>query len=258
MEHFIETVRKYPCLWNTTAIEYRDQELKDAAWAEVMKETDLSSVKEVKLKWKKLRDSYRDALKRQSEMLAKDPSNPTKKNYPWKYMGLMQFLQPYMSNRKKPVESSGFQAPPAPDNGHAQNGVDGHSSDESESEAESSPKRKNCEQLTVIDRKLDYLCKAQSKRQFTEAQYQERKREAPAVTVDPLDIFFNSMCQSTKRFPFPTQIKIKKTLFNAVIEAEEALVAEQQSYASLWAQGAGSSSSSEAGEPADDDRPRPS
>lgn len=43
MEHFIETVRKYPCLWNTAAIEYRDQELKDAAWAEVMKETDLSS-----------------------------------------------------------------------------------------------------------------------------------------------------------------------------------------------------------------------
>lgn len=43
MDYFIETVRKYPCLWNTTAIEYRDQELKDAAWAEVMKETDLSS-----------------------------------------------------------------------------------------------------------------------------------------------------------------------------------------------------------------------
>lgn len=39
----IDTVRRYPCLWNTTAIEYRDQELKDAAWAEVMKETDLSS-----------------------------------------------------------------------------------------------------------------------------------------------------------------------------------------------------------------------
>lgn len=43
MDHFIETVHKYPCLWNTTAIEYRDQELKDAAWTEVMKETDLSS-----------------------------------------------------------------------------------------------------------------------------------------------------------------------------------------------------------------------
>lgn len=43
MEHFIETVRKYVCLWKTTAIEYRDQELKDAAWAEVMKETGLAS-----------------------------------------------------------------------------------------------------------------------------------------------------------------------------------------------------------------------
>ncbi|CAH0720605.1 unnamed protein product, partial [Brenthis ino] len=259
MEHFIETVRKYPCLWNTTAIEYRDQELKDAAWTEVMKETDLASVKEVKLKWKKLRDSYRDALKRQSEMLAKDPGNPAKKNYPWKYMGLMQFLQPHMSVRKKPAESPQYAPPPADAPTH--NG-DARSSDDSDSEPEASPKRKSCEQLTVIDRKLDYLCKAQSKRQFTDAQYQERKRDHPPPAVpDPLDIFFNSMCQSTKRFSYPTQIKIKKTLFNAVIEAEEALIAEQQSYASLWARGACSSSSSEGGEApdaADDDDRKPS
>ncbi|CAD0248090.1 unnamed protein product [Spodoptera exigua] len=243
MEHFIETVRKYPCLWNTTAIEYRDQELKDAAWAEVMKETDLSSVKEVKLKWKKLRDSYRDALKRQSEMLAKDPANPAKKNYPWKYMGLMQFLQPYMSNRKKPAGSPSYPAP-------QQAAENGHSSSESESEAESAPKRKNCSQLTVIDRKLDYLCKAAAAKRSCP----DLAAPAPAAAVahpDPLDIFFNSMCQSTKRFPFPTQIKIKKSLFNAVIEAEEALLAEQASYASLWAQEAGSSSSSE---PSDDER----
>lgn len=47
-------------------------------------------------------------------------------------------------------------------------------------------------------------------------------------------------------------VQIKKTLFNAVIEAEEALLAEQASYASLWAAGADSSSSSEAG--SDDER----
>ncbi|PZC73911.1 hypothetical protein B5X24_HaOG208652 [Helicoverpa armigera] len=239
MEHFIETVRKYPCLWNTTAIEYRDQELKDAAWAEVMKETDLSSVKEVKLKWKKLRDSYRDALKRQSEMLAKDPANPAKKNYPWKYMGLMQFLQPYMSNRKKPAGSPSYPAPAAAQ----ENGQHEQSSSESESEAESAAKRKSS-QLTVIDRKLDYLCKAHAAKRAC-------PEPAPAAHPDPLDIFFNSMCQSTKRFPFPTQIKIKRSLFNAVIEAEEALLAEQASYASLWAQEPGSSSSSE---PSDDER----
>ncbi|XP_045774853.1 uncharacterized protein LOC123873829 isoform X2 [Maniola jurtina] len=211
----------------------------------------ISVLKEVKLKWKKLRDSYRDALKRQSELLAREPgAAPAKKACPWKYMQPMQFLQPHMNVRKKAA------SPPAPPaRGAAQRNGDARSSDDSESEPESEPKRKSSERLTVIDRKLDYLCKAQSKRQFTEASYQERKREAPpppGAAADALDIFFNSMCQSTKRFPYPTQIKIKKTLFGAVIEAEEALVAEQQSYASLWARAA-SSTSSEA--EADDDKP---
>ncbi|XP_013196542.1 uncharacterized protein LOC106139609 [Amyelois transitella] len=247
MEHFIETVRKYPCLWNTTTIEYRDLELKDAAWAEVMKETELSSVKEVKLKWKKLRDCYRDALKRQSDMLTKDP-NSARKAYTWKYMELMQFLQPYMNNRKKPPET--YAPPPAQENG-TQNGVD-PSSDSSESDAESSPKRKSCERSERSVSRPD----VHAKRPCPEAQYPERKRKPPPAPAlpDPLDIFFNSMCQSTKRLPFPTQIKIKKTLFAAVIGAEEALVAEQQSYASLWARASRSSSSSEEEE---DQKPPP-
>ncbi|KOB68326.1 putative Transcription factor Adf-1 [Operophtera brumata] len=224
MDHFIETVRKYPCLWNTTAIEYRDQELKDAAWAEVMKETDLSS------------DSYRDALKRHNEMLAKEPSSHTKKNYPWKYMEAMHFLQPYMSNRKKPVE-----ALPAPRNGHG-----GTESSETESEPEGAApappvkrrRRRSVERLGMIDRKLDYLCQQRAKRP-----------SGAAAAPDPLDIFFNSMCQSTKRFPFQTQIGIKRRLFEAVMEAEEVLLAEQQSYASLWAADGARASSSASSEP---------
>ncbi|XP_063386726.1 uncharacterized protein LOC134672711 [Cydia fagiglandana] len=244
MEQLIAAVRNYPCLWNTTAIEYRDQELKDAAWAEVMKETSLSSVKEVKLKWKKLRDSYRDALKRQSEMMSREPS--ARKNYPWKYMQHMTFLQPHMSARKKPEEP-----PPPVQNGHEdheeQEERNGHtgSSEESETEDEE-PKRKS--QLTVIDRKLDYLCKASSGKRRSGSW---RRRSSPAQPApDPIDIFFNSMCQTTKRFPYPAQIKIKRVLFDAVLAAEEALLAEQQNYASLWARAA-SSSSSEAESKAD-------
>lgn len=41
---------------------------------------------------------------------------------------------------------------------------------------------------------------------------------------------------------------LHQILFNAVVEAEEALLAEQANYASLWAAEAGSSSSSEAEE----------
>lgn len=219
------------------------------------------------MKWKKLRDSYRDALKRQNEMLAKEPANPAKKNYPWKYMGLMQFLQPHMSMRKKPTEGGTPQTggaggvPPSAGLPPPTNG-DAHSTDESDSEPDSTPARKSAERLSVIDRKLDYLCKVQAAqahaakrpRSDSDAHGGDRKRECP----DPLDIFFNSMCQSTKRLPYPTQIRIKKTLFSAVIEAEEALVAEQQSYASLWARGAGSPSDSEAAADGDDDDRKPS
>ncbi|XP_041981899.1 uncharacterized protein LOC121735223 [Aricia agestis] len=223
MEHFIETVRKYPCLWNSTAIEYRDQELKDAAWAEVMKETDLSSVKEVKLKWKKLRDSYRDALKRQNEMLTKEPSNganSSKKNYAWKYMAPMQFLQPHMSVRKKPADA------PPPAAADAAPAVNGDCSSSSSESSASEPRR-------------------------PEPRPPRRKRpRAEPLAPDPIDIFFNGMCQSTKRLPYPAQIAIKRTLFDAVLAAEEALVAEQQTLASLWARGAASSSS--------DDERRPS
>lgn len=186
-----------------------------------------------------MRDSYRDALKRHSEMLTKDPSNQIKKNYPWKYMGAMQFLQPYMSNRKKPAEAT-----PVVRNGHV-----GTESSESESEPEGAPppppkrRRRSTERLGVIDRKLDYLCQQRAKRPSAVGGA-EATPTAASAPPDPLDIFFNSMCQSTKRFPFQTQIKIKRTLFQAVIEAEEGLLAEQQSYASLWAGGPASSSAS--------------
>lgn len=213
------------------------------------------------MKWKKLRDSYRDALKRQSEMLARDPSNQCKKNYPWKYTGHMQFLQPYMSNRKKPAEAS-----PSTRNGHAATGPGGGGSDSSESESEPEPppakRRSSTERLSLIDRKLDYLCQQRGKRRLEEmppapapprdhstasvaaATAAPATAPAPALPPDPLDIFFNSMCQSTKRFSFQTQIKIKRSLFEAVVAAEEELITEQQSYASLWAGGAASSSAS--------------
>lgn len=45
MEHFIESVRKYPCLWATNSEAYKLNELKDAAWKNVIKECDLPDSK---------------------------------------------------------------------------------------------------------------------------------------------------------------------------------------------------------------------
>ncbi|KAI8439051.1 hypothetical protein MSG28_012923 [Choristoneura fumiferana] len=230
MEQLIAAVRCYPCLWNTTAIEYRDQELKDAAWAE------------------KLRDSYRDALKRASEMQAREA--PARKNYPWKYMSAMGFLQPHMSARKRPAGApppdadpdNGHDAPDAPD-ADAHNGHDAPTTRAPTAPATTPP--------TLAPRpsaraRSSHRRQAQGKRRVSEGAWR-RGRSPPAPAPDPLDIFFNSMCQSTKRFPYPAQLKVKRALFEAVMAGEEALLAEQQSYASLWARAASASSSDDAG-----------
>ncbi|CAF4927860.1 unnamed protein product [Pieris macdunnoughi] len=230
MEHFIEAVRRYPCLWDTAAPEYRDQELKDAAWGDLVKETDLTSVKEVKLKWKKLRDSYRDALKRQSEVAAGG-----KRGSAWKYTHLMHFLQPHMNARKKPPFPQAAPREPSAEVGEGER-VNGHEGSEDSCSSRSSTPRRRRTRPASVKRPLS-----------------PRHLELP----DPLDIFFNSMCQSTKRLPYPAQIKIKKALFAAVIEAEEGLLAEQQNYAALWARGAASTSGSEPAGQHDDVKPYP-
>lgn len=45
MEQLIESVRKYPCLWKIDCEEYKLNDLKDAAWKEVVKECDLKDGK---------------------------------------------------------------------------------------------------------------------------------------------------------------------------------------------------------------------
>ncbi|CAF4947182.1 unnamed protein product [Pieris macdunnoughi] len=95
MEHLIESVRKRPCLWQLDLKEYKDNELKEAAWEEVFNECDFPSVAEIKNLWKKLRDGHRQALnaKKKTTGQAAD-SKPI-----WKYEHLMEFLIPNMKNR---------------------------------------------------------------------------------------------------------------------------------------------------------------
>lgn len=44
-EQFIEAVKKYPCLWNTSLSTYKCSDVKDAAWEQVVSETQLSDSK---------------------------------------------------------------------------------------------------------------------------------------------------------------------------------------------------------------------
>lgn len=165
------------------------------------------------MKWKKLRDSYRDALKRASETAARGGAGAegagSKRSYAWKYTARMQFLQPYMGNRKKAGESPPPAAPPQ------------RSSSESEGESEPPPPPRRRRRDSPPPTPLLVAATAAT---------------GATAERDPLDIFFEGMCQSTKLLPVHAQIAIKKSLFSVVVCAEEALLAERQhqSYAALW------------------------
>lgn len=42
MEQLIESVRKYPCLWKVDTEDYKNNEIKEAAWRKVVAECDIT------------------------------------------------------------------------------------------------------------------------------------------------------------------------------------------------------------------------
>lgn len=42
MEQLIENVRKYPCLWKVDTEEYKNNEIKEAAWRNIIIDCDIS------------------------------------------------------------------------------------------------------------------------------------------------------------------------------------------------------------------------
>ncbi|KAL4702995.1 hypothetical protein ACJJTC_008773 [Scirpophaga incertulas] len=96
MEHLIESVCKYPCLWKVDSRDYKDNELKEAVWREVIKDCDLPNIIEAKSLWKKLRDGHRQATGTRKKTTSGQVSNNTPT---WKYEDQMSFLLPNMRNR---------------------------------------------------------------------------------------------------------------------------------------------------------------
>ncbi|XP_049868463.1 uncharacterized protein LOC126368484 [Pectinophora gossypiella] len=90
MEHLIESVRKHPCLWNSEVPVYKNNELKERAWCEVVKECALFDGREARSLWKNLRDGHRQAIARK-----KTAGSMTK----WRYEDQMEFLLPTMALR---------------------------------------------------------------------------------------------------------------------------------------------------------------
>ncbi|XP_026272265.1 transcription factor Adf-1-like isoform X2 [Frankliniella occidentalis] len=98
----INEVKKYPILYDFNNEKYSDKEIRARIWARISEDLGIS-IKEAKHHWKRLRDSLRDALKRQDGKLTISGAICRKT---WRYHKKMEFVIPFMTARD-PAAASG-------------------------------------------------------------------------------------------------------------------------------------------------------
>ncbi|XP_061717524.1 uncharacterized protein LOC133525239 [Cydia pomonella] len=218
-EFFIECVRQYPCLWDAKLPSYKRLDVKDAAWKDIMMKKNTESVTQAKTKWKGLRDTHREKLKK----INKTKSGQASKNVkPWKYMSHMEFLLPYMTNTERETNVS----PPRDLSTNLEDAMSSAEYTQSEvsinSDSMPAPKKKKDDIMNDDDEEalLKLLKDMDDNREKRTAQREELRKEL-LTTGDPLKSFFDTMYLSTKQMPEFYQRSIKKKLFQMVTEAED-------------------------------------
>lgn len=175
-----------------------------------------------KNEWKKLRDSHRESLKRAKANTSGQAATPTNT---WKYATLLEFLLPYMKNRKRtgnqPSESQELSSNPSLSEDQNTTSLEDTAHNDTQPQADdttNSPittttethrnKRKSNDDslhdlLKEIDEGYIRRCEERSRRRADEVEQATRNRH-------PLNMFFDSMCETTKKFPDWIQRDVKK------------------------------------------------
>lgn len=211
-------------------------------------------VKTAKSEWKKLRDNHRDSLKRQ-KCGKTGQAAPAINN--WKYAQIMDFLLPFMKNRKVSTNLTNSQC--------TQEIIDQNSTQDSElctqqstqeveesimliplannegpectQETQTTRKRKN--DVDIIDIIKD-IEENHNRRQEERDNIRKKQQEK-----HPMDLFFESMAQTAKNMPIYFQNKIKKKVLQIVCDTEE----EMESYNTGYGYSTASTSSVSAQSP---------
>ncbi|KAK0142794.1 Transcription factor Adf-1 [Merluccius polli] len=94
-EKLIATVAGHPVLYDPSLFCFRDRNKKALAWAEVSRVVGWS-VNECNKKWKSLRDTYRKNKEKERRRSGAGAGG----GKPWKYAGIMAFIDPFMDDRE--------------------------------------------------------------------------------------------------------------------------------------------------------------
>ncbi|GBP74983.1 hypothetical protein EVAR_56274_1 [Eumeta japonica] len=170
-------------------------------------------------KWKKLRDSHREALRRRKVKVGSSDGCMR----PWKYEKQMSFLLPLMGLRSHSLteEMTSVNFPEASVN----------FPEVSELESEVSEASQIDEQAdAATDQREAY---ANSKAFFKMIRERESRQAAVDSSRmqhrDPLDDLFSSLCAKTKALPKYLQLRVQREIFTSVSRAEEEAMLNEDS-----------------------------
>ncbi|KAL1509995.1 hypothetical protein ABEB36_004655 [Hypothenemus hampei] len=232
MEHLIEAVRKYPCLWKLDMEEYKNNEVKEAAWRSIINECDITDVKEAKAMWKKLRDGHRQALSKKKTTTGQAACSDRL----WKYEKQMEFLIPQLTNRPRSTNA-------IPTQDISQINIDETVDNTPTTEENLITNIEHESQQTIYtipknkrknDKVSEYIEQEQKRRDLRSKERDLFRREllTQQQSVKPIEVtalkkFFDSMCDETYNLLEYLQMKIQRQIFNVVMEAREANLQRQ-------------------------------
>ncbi|XP_016332238.1 transcription factor Adf-1-like [Sinocyclocheilus anshuiensis] len=96
-EKLILLVSEHPCLYQMTSPDYHNVNLKNNAWRNISFAVGLP-VEKCRKKWKYLRDTYKREKNEEKER-KRSGSGAAGGNRRWKFMSILNFLEPYIQDR---------------------------------------------------------------------------------------------------------------------------------------------------------------
>ncbi|ROL40983.1 Transcription factor Adf-1 [Anabarilius grahami] len=189
-------------LFDKNHSEYKNTKRKEVLWQGIADKMGVD-VEEVKAKWKNLRDTY--TRKKRLEQDGSRSGRAAKKKKQWKYMRVMDFLDPSTEHRSVPGKIEDDE--PDEDSGAEPASTSTGTSMTSPGAIRSGiVKRRRSETLELLER---YLASKDS-----------RDREKDEQQQDEVDLFLRSLAPALRRLPASKQSLVKLQIQKILHDAE--------------------------------------
>lgn len=215
MNQFIESVKKYPCLWKVDTKEYYMKECTDEAWENVIRECNIKNVKKAQESWKLIQHYSLLWLKANNTFQDVSSRSMLKK---------MEFAIPYLhgpSTSSILLNTSTESQVNTSEVKENEENIINLEANENDKEQQTPSEFRN---KRTYDRMTELLEHAQKKKKYLSL---EKDSIRIAKSFEKLrkerymKKFFMSMCEMNFGLPEILQMKIQRQLFNSVMEARE-------------------------------------